>query len=112
MTTLPADWTDEVQAYADSVNFRLHGLGVRRVCGDAFAYTVIKLRDLGLTEEPITRVCTPLLSMNTEGDAEIWRVARSIVNIAQTVKQEALDKASTIAAVMERYAERLPVADA
>lgn len=112
MTTLPDDWTDEVQAYADSIYLRAAGFGLRRLCADAFAYTVIKLRDEGLTEGPISRVCTPLLSMNTETDEEVWRVVRSIVQIAKTVKAEHREKAMNIEASMQRYASQLTAADA
>ncbi len=117
MTTLPDDWTDEVQAYADSVYRRVQGFGVRRVCADAFAYTVIKLRDEGLTEEPISRVCTPLLDMKEETDAEVWRVVRGVLVIAKTVKAEEIAKAqganaATIEASMHRYAGQLTAADA
>jgi hypothetical protein len=118
MTTLPDDWTDEVQAYADSMSHWLMAFGgTRRICVDAFAYTVIKLRDEGLTEGPISRVCTPLLSMNTETDEEVWRVVRGILVIAKTVKAEQIAKTqgtntATIEASMHRYAGQLTAADA
>jgi hypothetical protein len=112
MTTLPDDWTEEVQAYADSVYHRVQGFGVRRICADAFAYTVIKLRDEGLTEEPISRVCTPLLDMREETDAEVWRVVRGVLVIAKTVKAEQGTKTATIEASMHRYAGQLTAADA
>jgi len=112
MTTLPDDWTEEVQAYADSVYHRVQGFGVRRICADAFAYTVIKLRDEGLTEEPISRVCTPLLDMKEETDAEVWRVVRGIIQIAKTVKGEQIERATNTEAAMHRYASQLTAADA
>ena len=113
MTTLPDDWTDEVQAYADSMGRWLKAFGgTRQLCIDAFAYTVIKLRDEGLTEGPISRVCTPLLSMNTETDEEVWRVVRSIIQIAKTVKGEQRERATTTEASMHRYASQFTAADA
>lgn len=84
--TLPDDWTDEIQAYADSVYNHARVFGVRRLCADAFAYTVVKLRDRGFTEEPVTRVTTPLLSLTTESHEQVWRVVRSILRIAATVQ--------------------------
>lgn len=112
MKTLPDKWTDEVQAYADSVYLRAKPFGARRICADAFAYTVIKLRDEGLTEGPICRVCTPLLSMNTEADEEVWRVVRSIIQIAKTVKGEQRETVTNTEASMHRYASQLTAADA
>lgn len=110
--TLPDDWTDEIQTYADSVWRRIQPLGARRVCADAFAYTVIRLRDLGFGEAPIVRVTTPLLSLHTEAHEQVWRIVRSIVQIATTVQahHNATD-AQKNAAVMS-YVARVPAADA